>query len=122
MSYDLRSLRLTHSVHLDDMVTVIRENYPKMDKPLLSKCLNPNYGVQLQPDAVKAIGETFDPDGYAKRRSADRHLLPRSVRCRLTEEEFTAFSAAIRADGYACAQDWLRDHIQAYAGGESDDL
>ena len=112
MGYDLQRLRSLHK--LDDMVTLLREEYPKLDKPLLSKCMNDGYGIQLKPDALRTLGQRFDPDGWENRRSKDRHKLKDSVRCRLTRREFEEFSAYYRRDGYSDAGACLHALIGAY--------
>jgi hypothetical protein len=114
MSYDLQRLRLNHSIPMDDMVKVAQEIYPKLDKPLLSKTMNDGYGIDLKPDAVKALAQTYDPEGWDKRREKDRHTLKLGVRCRLTEEEFNAFSIAWRAAGYSSANECVRSLIHRY--------
>lgn len=115
MDYSLAQFRIARSIPMADMVDVVKKSYPKFDKPLLSKCMNPAlYGVQLRADATKAIFHQFDPKGEFKRRSTDRHKLPCSIRCRLDEETFRKLLAQIHADGYATVQDWLTDHVKAY--------
>lgn len=119
--YDLQLLRSSHSIPMQDMVAVIQKTYPKMDKPLLSKCLNGDaYGVDLKADAVRQVAETFDPEGWANRKDRDRHILKYSVRCRMTKEEFEKFTAKYRADGYRDANAWVRQAIQKYIGEEAD--
>ena len=114
--YDLKRLRSLHP--MDDMVELLREDYPKLDKPLLSKAINDGYGVQLKPEAAKTLAQRFDPDGWESRREKDRHTLKDSVRCRLTREEFEEFSACYRRDGYPNAGAWVRAAIQRYIGKE----
>lgn len=110
--YDLNRLRSLHK--LDDMVSLLREEYPKLDKPLLSKCMNEGYGIQLKPNALKILGQRFDPDGWESRRSKDRHKLKDSVRVRLTRRELEEFSSYYRRDGYTDAAACLRSLISAY--------
>lgn len=112
--YDLQRLRLMHK--LDDMVDFLREEYPKLDKPLLSKCMNDGYGIQLRPEAARILAQRFDPEGWENRREKDRHKLKDSVRCRLTREEFEEFSSKYRADGYRDANAWIHAAILRYIG------
>lgn len=112
MGYDLQRLRSLHK--LDDMVSLLREEYPRLDKPLLSKCMNDGYGDQLKPDALRTLGQRFDPDGWENRREKDRHKLKDGVRCRLTREEFEEFTAYYRRDGYPDAQACVHALIGAY--------
>ena len=119
--YNLQLLRSSHSIPMQEMVEVIQKDYPKMDKPLLSKCLNGDiYGVDLKADATRRVAETFDPEGWAKRREKDRHRLKYSVLCRMSKEEFEAFSAKYQADGFPDANAWVRHAIQQYIRGEAD--
>ena len=112
MGYDLQRLRDLHA--LPAMTEHLRHMYPKMDKPLLSKAMNDGYGIQLTPAALKSLAQTFDPDGWEKRREKDRHTLKLGVRCRLTEKEFDDFTARYQADGYKSANECVRFLIQRY--------
>ena len=109
--YDLQRLRLNYSIPMDDLVAELRPMYPKLDKPLLSKAINEGYGVELRPDAIKTLGEKFDPEGWDKRREKDRHKSKNSARCRLTDEEAEAFTAAWQAAGYKTANACVHDLI-----------
>ena len=112
--YNLQRLRLNHSIPMDDMVAELRPMYPKLDKPLLSKAINEGYGVQLRPDALKALGEKFDPEGWDKRREKDRHRINTGVRCRLNRRELEAFTWQYRKDGYKNANECVRHLILRY--------
>lgn len=114
MGYDLQRLRLKHSVPMDEMVAVARTLYPKLDKPLLSKTMNDGYGIDLKPDALQALGETFDPDGWDKRREKDRHRINTGVRCRLSKKELDAFTWQYKKDGFANANQCVRHLILRY--------
>lgn len=110
--YDQARLRLHHS--LDDLVSEARKLAPKLDKPLLSKAFNDGYGIELKPELVKALAQAYDPEGWGKRRNRDRHALRASVRCRMTDEEFAAFTAAWKSAGYKSANDCVLDLILKY--------
>lgn len=107
--YDQARLRLHHS--LDDLVSEARKLAPKLDKPLLSKAFNDGYGIDLKPELVKALAQAYDPEGWGKRRNRDRHALRASVRCRMTDEEFAAFTDAWKSAGYKSANDCVLDLI-----------
>ena len=112
MGYDLQRLRDLHA--LPAMTDYLRQTYPKMDKPLLSKAMNTGYGVQLVPPALRSLAEHFDPDGWAKRREGDRHTLRSRIQCRLTDAEYKEFSRRYHADGYTTANDAMRALIREY--------
>lgn len=107
--YDLQRLRDLHA--LPAMTDYLRQSYPKMDKPLLSKAMNEGYGVQLKPEALKSLAQEFDPEGWESRRSKDRHKRKNSARCRLTDEESEAFAAAWQSAGYKTANACVHDLI-----------
>ena len=112
--YDLQRLRLNHSIPMDDLVAELRPMYPKLDKPLLSKAINEGYGVELRPDAIKTLGEKFDPEGWDKRREKDRHRMKNHVLCRLSEQELAAFIWQWQKDGYKSANECIRHLIFRY--------
>lgn len=107
--YDQQRLRALHA--LPAMTDTLRREYPKLDKPLLSKALNGEYGIQLTPEAEKLLAENYDPEGWSKRRSKDRHKRKNSARCRLTDEEAEAFAATCQAAGYKTANACVHDLI-----------
>ena len=112
MGYDLQRLRDLHA--LPAMTDYLRQTYPKLDKPLLSKAMNTGYGVQLVPPALRSLAEHFDPDGWAKRREGDRHTFRSRIQCRLTDEEYKDFTRYYRKDGYATVNDALRALVRKY--------
>ena len=118
MGYDLQRLRDLHA--LPAMTDYLRQTYPKLDKPLLSKAMNTGYGVQLVPSALRSLAERFDPDGWAKRREGDRHALKYRVQARLSREDFEALTARYKEDGFPNANEWLCSVIRAYLGKEAD--
>lgn len=60
MANELRKLRLDGNIPMQDMVEVVREHYPKFDKPLQSKCeRTKSYGVMLVPDAMELLHDRF---------------------------------------------------------------
>ena len=122
MDYSLTQLRVGRNILMADMVDVVKKAYPKFDKPLLSKCMNPAlYGVRLQNDAEKEIFLRFDPEGQYRPKKADRHKHHCCIRCRMDEETYSRLLAQIHQDGFATVQDWLWDHVQAYINARSDD-
>lgn len=112
----LRDLRLRNSIPSQQMVEIVRRIYPKYDKPLQSKCESPNvYGVQLKPDALKALYMEFDPDAWEKyKRKTDGHKLKNRISCRLDDETFKALVAKSQADGFKTINDCLVDLVKAY--------
>ncbi len=121
MSGDLHALRVDNDLPARDIVAVVRELYPKFDKPLLSKCEHGDlYGVDLRPDAMEAlveyVGATAPPEG--EKRPAKKRK-PKGVRCycRIDESAHAALQRAIKADGYASMQKWFEEIVKNYLSG-----
>ena len=122
MDNEVRALRIENGLPAKEMVSVVRELYPKFDKPLLSKCEHGDlYGVDLRPDALAALKQYAGNDGPSEaknRRKADRHRKPGRCYVRLARDEYTALQRAIRADGYDTMQSWLEEMIKKYLAGK----
>ena len=124
MSNDLHALRVDNGLPARDIVAVVRELYPKFDKPLLSKCEHGDlYGVDLRPDAMAAlteyVGATPAPD--RKERPVKKRKV-RGVRCycRIDESAHAALQRAIKADGYASMQKWFEETVRKYLDDHPD--
>lgn len=112
MKFDLKRIRIFKSIPAKDMVSVVKELYPRYDKTLQSKCENgSDYGVCLLPDAEKAICREFAPELQRKR---DGHRLTCRISCRLETADYEALKRNIAADGYTTTQDWLSDMVKRY--------
>lgn len=116
MGNKLRDLRHSCGATPQEMVDFIREEYPKYDKPLQSKCEHTDlYAVELTYPAFKALYQKFDPEGWEKyKRHTDGHLLKCRVYGRLPTEVYRRFIAQIRQDGYKTVQQWMTDVVLAY--------
>lgn len=117
MANELRKLRLDGNIPMQDMVEVVRERYPKYDKPLQSKCERTKaYGVTLAPDAMELLYERFgtEPPEPAKSSRHGKHRYTNRIACRLPNGLYFALQRAIRADGYDTMQAWLTDMVKAY--------
>ena len=126
MGYDLRRLRSVASVPMAELVETVRKDHPKMDKPLMSKCMNPEaYGVTLIPPVVRTLAQKYDAEGWQKRRRTENRTMPCSIRCRMTEQEYARLMKKLKADGFKTAQEWahkmLLDYINA-KGADADGL
>ena len=124
MSNDLHALRVENELPAKDIVAVVRELYPKFDKPLLSKCEHGDlYGVDLRPDAMSAlleyVGTTPAPD---RENRPPNNFKRRGVRCycRIDETAHAALQRAIKADGYASMQKWFEETVRNYLKGHAD--
>lgn len=60
---ELRCLRVDLGLPAKDMVAIVQTLYPKFDKTMQSKCeRGDEYGVNIRPDAMKALYERFAPE------------------------------------------------------------
>lgn len=117
MSDELRALRLDLQLPAKDIVAVVQTLYPKYDKTMQSKCeRGSEYGVDLRPDAMKALYERFAPERLQARRAKkdDGHRLTHRISARLEDEDYEALQLNMEADGYATAQEWITAMVREY--------
>lgn len=102
------------------MVDVVRRVCPKFDKTLISKCRNPDYGVQLREEPAKALRQEFLPllanisENPQKKRDSSGHKLTKRIQCRLPDDEFEALQQRIKTDGYQTVQEWGKAMVKRY--------
>ena len=123
MGYRLRDLRSACGATPQEMVDFVRQEYPKYDKPLQSKCEHTeDYAVELTYPAFKALYQAFDPEGWKKYKTrTDGHTLTCRIYGRLPTDVYRRFLAQIHQDGFPTVQSWLTDHILSYINARSDD-
>lgn len=123
-SDDLRRLRIEKSLPAKDMVEVIQGIFPKFDKTVLSKCEHGGeYGVSIQPEALEALYQKFDPDGEFRAEKPTRHgkhRLTCRISARLETADYEALQRRMEADGYATNQDWIAAMVAQYINGGDD--
>lgn len=109
-------IRQEKGIPMQDMVELIQKQYPKMDKPLLSKVFNGGlYGVDLRPDAMKLLLEKYAPEELEKpkRKKENRRLCCR-ISGRLENDQYAALQQHLKANGYGTMQDWIADMVRNY--------
>lgn len=112
---ELKDLRVSHAIAARDMAETVQALYPRFDRYLLSKCeASDQYGVELRRDALRQLYMRFAPEAWKKRRSRDRHLRKRSIRCRLNESTYQALLTIIHKAGFSTVQDWLESQINVF--------
>jgi len=117
MSEELRSLRLEKKLPAREMVSVVKELYPKYDKTMQSKCERGNeYGIRIRQDAMEALYTKFDPEKLLKnkKKKTSGHKLKCRISCRLPDEIYAELQRYIREDGYKTMQDWLTYTVEKY--------
>ncbi len=114
MDFDLKKLRLQKNIPAKDMVSVVKELYPKYDKTTQSKCENgAAYGICLRQDALKAVFVRFAPE-HLKERKKNDHRLTCRISCRLETVEYDKLQQNIKSDGFTTMQDWLTEVVKQY--------
>ena len=122
--FDLKRLRKESGASGKDLVSVVRELYPKYDKALQSKCEHGDeYGIELRKDAKEALVARFLPgqvDNQLQAETAaaaspkrDRHRLKNSIRCRLPAALYGPFVLGLKEDGITI-QEWMTAHVLHY--------
>ena len=106
----LRDYREARGVAPADIIAIIQKQFPKYDKTLHSKCENVNkYAVEPCEEAFKLLDEHY---GIVKKH--ERRTKANRVICRLSEEDYQAFKAAIAQSSYATMQAYLERTIKRF--------
>lgn len=117
MSEELRDLRLNKKLPAKEMVSVVKEIYPKYDKTMQSKCeRGSEYGIRIRQDALEALYTKFDPEKLQKdkKKKTDGHKLKCRISCRLPDEVYAELQRHIKEDGFKTMQDWLTYTVEKY--------
>lgn len=106
----LAQIRMKSGASAKAVVEIVRRRHPKYDMPLQSKCERTElYGIQLADDSMKDLRRELTPE--EEKRAAwirqGRHKLTKSVRCRLTDEEYGRFCEVVQKRGFETVQDFL---------------
>lgn len=112
-SPDLRTLRISAGITARDMIEVVQTIYPKYDKIIQSKCEHGDeYGIQLRPDAMKALLARFAPE---PRKSAPqpRRSKPNRIQARLDDSLYARLQLAVKRDGITIQQ-FIEQKVQEY--------
>lgn len=105
---DLKTVMRLKKISNRTMVELMKEEFPRFDKTLLSKCRNPDaYGVVLHPRGFNILSD------FPDRRTEHRKLTKR-IYGRLNEQEYEALNELLTRDGYKSVQDWIRETVQLY--------
>lgn len=96
-----------------DMVQVVKSRYPKYDKMLHSKCKrSEEYGVQLLPDAMRALYEHLAPDLLKKPRMPNRQK-PNRIQARLADGLYEQLRRHLECTGET-AQGFLEELVAQF--------
>lgn len=101
---DLSALRSYAKIRAADMVEVVQAIYPRYDKYIHSKCENGSeYGIQLRPDAARALLRRFAPELLEKPRKPNRRK-PNRIQARLEDGIYTRLQQAAKDDNTTIQQ------------------
>lgn len=123
MSEELRELRLSQKLPAREMVSVVKETYPKYDKTLQSKCeRGDEYGIQIRQDALNSLYARFAPELLEKpeKKKGSGHKLKCRISCRLPDEVYADLKRFIKEDGFETMQDWLTHIVEEYVQRKKD--
>ena len=108
---ELTAFRMLAGLTMKSAAQELKAQFPGMDKHLVCKCENPQYGICLSGAAARILKENH-PDAAKKaaavvrKRKADRHKNTRRVSVRLSDEEFSRLQQHLK-DACVTAQDAL---------------
>ena len=106
-SFDLRDLRQKKELTVKDIIAVLQPEFPGFDKTVNSKAENPHkYGVTLYYKAIDIILHKYAPEMLAKEkcRRNGYHKLTAMLSCRVDNDTYNRFKAAIKRAGYETVQ------------------
>lgn len=110
---DLAMLREYSKVNAVQMVEVVRSIYPGYDKMLQSKCENgKKYGIQLRPDATRALIQRFAPEFLEKPRKPNRKK-PNRIQARLPDALYEQLQQHLQRSGQTM-QDFLEGLVSQF--------
>lgn len=110
---DYRQYREERGITAREMISVVRERYPRFSRPVQSMIDNrEKYGVRLVPEAEELVERAFGPPPeHEVVRKKPCRKRPRLFTVRLTEDEAEAFRRAVRDAGFATVQEALRSMV-----------
>lgn len=110
---ELAQLREHAKIKATDMVEVVQALYPRYDKYIHSKCENgKEYGIQLRPDATKALLQRFAPEFLEKPRKPNRKK-PNRIQARLPDALFAQLQLHLQQSSQT-AQDFLEGLVAQF--------
>lgn len=96
-----------------EMVEVVQGIYPRYDKYIHSKCENgKEYGIQLRPDATRALIQRFAPEFLEKPRKPNRKK-PNRIQARLPDMLYEQLQQHLQRSGQTM-QDFLEGLVSKF--------
>lgn len=126
---ELTVFRMHAGLTMKNAAQELKAQFPGIDRHLVCKCENPQYGICLSGAAARVLKDNH-PDAAkkaaaaARKRKADRHKNTRRVSVRLTDEEFSRLQQHLK-DAGVTAQDtltrWIENEINSKKGETQND-
>lgn len=111
---NVKQFRMERGLPAKQIVSVMKEQYPKYDKALHSKVERPEqYGIRLVSGAEKLLEAAFAGTAPAARKREKRRL-PQRLQCRVSKRDYRRLQLALKADGFDTMQSGLAHIIHAY--------
>ena len=105
---DLRKLRKETGLTADEIVAILREQFPKIDKTCISKAESGKYGLALSREAMRYLRAHIYGVPQRKEKRIKRHC----VSVRLTDEEYAWLQPHLQHEKQT-AQEFFRDWLIA---------
>ena len=114
------------AIHMStkEAAVLLRKYFPSLDKPVLSKCANPNkYGCVLHPHGyvvlrsllnIPAPEQDENKETPRRERKKDTHRFINRVAGRLPDDKYTLLQRYIRMEGYETTQDWVTAQVDRF--------
>lgn len=106
-----------HDTGTKEVVSILRERFPKFSKVQVSMVKNPEYGIRLVPEAESLLREKGKNITTARRRTPQKKKAPevpprKRVSFRLADAEYDKLKEAVKSSGYKTTQEYLEHIIQ----------
>lgn len=106
----LKDYRETVGASQADIVAILKARFAKYDKTLQSKCEHTDkYGIEPCKEAFALLDMHFK-----RTKRATHHRRQKRVMCRLSDEDYAAFKAAIEASSYQTMQAYMERSIKRF--------
>ena len=103
---ELREIRRAAMLTAEDVVNILREKYPKIDKTCISKAERGEYGIELSRAAMRYLRANICGIPQRKEKRVKCHC----VSVRLTDEQYARLQQHLERSGQT-AQDYFAEFI-----------
>jgi hypothetical protein len=125
---DLNAALAAVGLSTKEATILLSKYFPSLDKPVLSKCANPNkYGCVLHPHGYAVLRSLLNipapetqqdkkaqEDKPRRQRKKQDHLFTCRVAGRLPDDKYLLLQRYIRMEGYETTQDWVTAQVDSF--------